>query len=375
MRRKMLSSRSSPTLCDPGEGRTAGGHSLGGGFGGNTRNSILERNESSRRRHDPEKSREAAVLYYGDGSVRYMTTQEALKQMYNVSRLPKEFWQHIVMLQMPVTVSLHCEANTRYITYSFDANSEGVMPQAPLPLVNKRSHASQVESSGGKEGGIVAGVLRKIKDALSNKTKGRYGNGARILSGRFEFVLDESDGALWLINVEKLIIEQHRVMVEDNHSKEDDQLRYFEEDDFREFMQEQESTFDSLKQRWELQDPPCGSGQEDPHSFILVSRNASDRLSGVKCPEELIKYHKAERQMDRYYNKLVEDLREEENNLKTGGNRALGLCIWFKRWVRVHQGKRRPATSKPARQQPSPQSCSGGSGPRARSAGHIRQAS
>jgi len=326
--------------------------------------------------------RECAVLYYADGAVRYMTTAEAVKQMENVSRLPKEFWQHVVMLQTPVPVmGSRPDLATRYITYNFDAGSEGFEPQAPLPLVHRRSNSiSHVDFARGQEAPIVAAVPRKINTGLATK-RGRYGNGAGIISGRFEFVLDEADGSLWLINAEKLVVEHQKAQVEDSNSEEDDQIRYFKEDDFREFMQEQEKTWDGLKQRWECKEHTTGSDDEPP-TFELVSRNAADRLAGVKSPDELLKYYQAENKMLRYYENLKKEEREA-NIIATSGQRAFGLCIWFKRWVRIHRDRRgRPSISNSldASRSARPGSSSAQTrrstgGRQVRSAGHHRQAS
>jgi hypothetical protein len=166
----------------------------------------VRRGSDAGRQRSVEPLREAAVLYYDDGAVRYMTTAEAVKQMENVSRLPKEFWAHIVMLQMPVHPSRY-DVTTRYITYNFDAKSEGFEPQAPLPLLHRRSNSlAHVDPARGQEA-MVGTIPRKINACLTMK-RGRYGNGMGIINGRFEFVLDEADGTFWLINAEKLLCEQ-----------------------------------------------------------------------------------------------------------------------------------------------------------------------
>lgn len=293
---------------------------------------------NSQGKRGAEPLREAAVLYYSDGAVRYMTSGEAMKQMENVSRLPKEFWMNIVMLQTPVTPKP--ESTTRYITYSYDVHSEGFEPQAPLPRVHRRANSiPNADKRHSQDGALVASVARKINAALSTKKGGRYGNGAGIISGRFEFVLDESDGTLWLINADKLVIEEKRAQVEDSNSEEDEQIRYFEEHVFGELMQEQEKNYDTMKQRWELQEQPgltsLGGGDEQ---FVLVSRNAADRLDGKKSPGELLKYYQAESKMLRYYTELKSETDGKDYARKL--DRALGLCIWFKRWQKIHRGPR-----------------------------------
>merc|ERR1719446_831772 len=108
----MQASRSEPTLSKAGASTFP------------TPGSGVTRAQHFKRMRGAEPFREAAVLHYNDGATRYMTTNEALKQMENVSRLPKEFWQHIVMLQTPIPVNIS-KSTTRYITYCYDAASGG----------------------------------------------------------------------------------------------------------------------------------------------------------------------------------------------------------------------------------------------------------
>jgi len=330
----------------------------------------------AKRLHSPprggEPYREAAVLYYDDGAVRYMTTAEALKQMENVSRLPKEFWQHIVMLQMPVPVqqSTRSEA-TRYVTYSFDAGSDGFEPQAPLPLVHRRSNSiNQIDHGRGQEGIAVATVPRKINAGFSAKN-GRYANsGASLASGRLEFVLDEGDGTLWLINADKLVVEHKEEVAVDTNPEEDDYIKYFKEDEFREHMQEQEQKYEGLKQRWELQDQPLALNYDDKEQpeFTLVSKNAADRLSGVKSPDELLKYYQAESQMLRHYFDIMAVPVDSDNAGKVAVDSSKALD-----WARSHRGKLHHSSSnasRSARQEPPSRRSSR---QRVQSAGNIRQ--
>jgi hypothetical protein len=298
--------------------------------------------------------------------------------MENVSRLPKEFWQHIMMLQTPVPMqSAKPESSTRYITYNFDAHSDGFEPQAPLPLVHRRSNSiTQTEFGHGKESSLVAQVPRKINAALAAKKGGRCGNGAGIVSGRFEFVLDEADGTLWLINADNLVIEQQRVTgKEDSNSEEDDDnIRWFKEESFREFMEEQTQKYELMKQRWELKEPPdsTGWGHGDPQ-FVLVSRNAADRLDKKKSPEELLKYYQVEYKMLGYYHEISRETDGKEYARKL--DKALGLCMWFKRWKKIHfghHGNPNASITQDSRDPTTPQSRNGG-GQRVRSAPHNRR--
>jgi len=405
---------------------------------GNTGRSSLSGNLRNTRGAEP--LREAAVLYYDDGAVRYMTTAEALKQMENVSRLPKEFWQHIVMLQTPVPVSTSRLDATRYITYCFDASSEGHEPQAPLPLVHRRSNSiSHIDFARGQEGPAVAAVPRKINSGLNTK-KGRYCNGEGITSGRFEFVLDDTDSSLWLINAQNLFIEQQRETKQDVNSDSDEQIRYFKEDEFREHMREQVTKYEGWKQRWEVQKlnryewrdgeewqaydqnisteiaeavlkkqqsaqvningdvhevdlnlmqqrnietgstndirVAAGGTDDDIPVFRLESTNASDRLAGVKSPDELLKYYQAETKMLHYYHAIKAEGHDHDHIRSTGGDRALGVCIWFRRWVRAHRGSNHKAVSNLGGRSMGKESGSTrrGVAQRVRSAGQLRHA-
>jgi hypothetical protein len=267
------------------------------------------------------------------------------------------------------------------------------------------------QESGKQEAPLAAAVPRKINAGISTR-KDKYGNAAGISSGRFEFVLDESDGTLWLINAEKLVIEQQTLQVEDVNSVEDEQIRYFKEDEFRELMKEQEQKYEVLKQRWEVQErsryewgdseswyayepstsaiiaeavknrksnvqittdgntyeidlnsmtqrhpsgdlsevrlaPGGGSTSDDDGPQLeLVSKTAADRLAGTKSPDELLKFYQAESKMLRYFKALKSEEFDPDHARKAAGDRALGLCMWFRRWVRVHKGRRHCSNAK-----------------------------
>jgi hypothetical protein len=340
----------------------------------------LQNKENAPRRRGVEPLREAAVLYYDDFAVRYMTTGEAIKQMENVSRLPREFWQHVAMLQTPVAAS-RPDTVTRYITYTFDAGSsaEGFEPQAPLPLLNRRSNSITNFESHGHEAALVAAVPRKINECLAAK-RGRYGNGMAIISGRFEFVFDEAECALWLINVEKLICEQQELRMEECNSEEDE-IRYFKEDEFKDLMEEEQRKHDTLKDRWEVTPPEqeLPHEGESPPTFQFSAKLASDRVGGTKSPEELVKYFDEREKMLRFYFKEIKSGGvDQERARNVAVNKAVGLSIWFKRWVKSHRGSDRigsslGSTSQSARQQKaSPQGKGSPEGQRVRSAGPSR---
>lgn len=293
---------------------------------------------------------EVAVLYYDDGAVRYMTSAEATKQMENASRLPKEFWQHIVMLQVPVSVTIGMpNSSTKYITYNFDIDTKDYEPQAPLPLRHRRKNSvPNLNNMQDGEGRLVAAVPRRINECLAER-KGKFGAGLSIMRGRFEFVNDQVDGSLWLINAGGLRCTKSAFTAdEDEDSEPSEEIRYFKEEEFSQLMHEQEDQFDDLKGRWKLEKPvvPMGlasgirvaSGEENVQ---LTSLSAADRLQGVKPPHELVKYYEAETEMLNYYmTEIKSGGVEQEKKRKALGDRAVGKSIWFKRWVRSH-GKRR----------------------------------
>lgn len=288
---------------------------------------------------------EVAVLYYDDGAVRYMTSAEACKQMENASRLPKEFWQHIVMLQVPVSMAV-ASAKSRYITYNFDAANREYDPQAPLPLRYRRKNSVPNLDAREGEAQLVKGVPRLINQCLAER-KGKLG--LNIVSGRFEFVYDEAEDSLWLINAGSLRCAKYTVADdEDSVKSSPEEIRYFKEDEFAQLMSQQEDRFDYLKDRWHLAKPisPSGltSGVRVPGEspVQLVAMNAADKLSGAKEPHDLVKYYEAETEMLNYYMAEIKSGGvDQENKRRALGAKAPGLIVWFRRWVRSHRGRHR----------------------------------
>merc|ERR1740129_1132501 len=153
---------------------------------------------------------EAAVLYYHDGFSRVMTSVEAEKQMEGKSKLSKEFWQDIRVLQAPVQAS-HAGAALRRITYSHSARTGGAEPQAPVPPLAQRrsgSSAAQVELGWDAQGARVAAVPRRINSCLAAAPRGKCGAGRSVISGQFEFAHDEADNTLWLLHTCHLLCER-----------------------------------------------------------------------------------------------------------------------------------------------------------------------
>lgn len=357
----------------------------------------------------PEPLREAAVLYYNDGAVRYMTTAEANNQMENANRLPKDFWSAIGMLQTPVSAQPPTQAPslTRYITYNFDAASEGFEPQAPLPLLHKRSNSiTQTDISRPKEKplnyadrSLVGSVPKRINAVLAAKTGGKWGSGATIVSGRFEFVMDEAEGVLWLVNAEKIVIEHAKGEVEETIPEEDDTLlMFFDEHDFCGHVQEQEVKYKEMKDRWRIEWPrldlalegtaPSLKSLNDPAPEInLVARTSAMRLEKKQPPSELRKYHQAEWRMNGYLDLMMRE--PLHNEAERSFDKAFGIFTWFHRWRKVTQraarvdpnasnptlssGKDSPSSPKSPNSSKSLKLRQAGSGVRAQSAPGKRQ--
>jgi hypothetical protein len=251
------------------------------------------------------------------------------------------------MMQVPVQAS-NPDTLTRYITYSFDASSsaEGFEPQAPLPLLHRRSGSvSNFDHNHGHEAALVAAVPRKINECLAAK-KGRYGNGMIIISGLFEFVFDEAESTLWLINAEKLVCEQQDISMEDCDTQ-DDEHRYFKEEEFKELMEEEQRKHDMLKDRWEVhpveqEQPHESEDPEVPIKFEFTAKNAADRLAHKASPEELGKYFdEREKMLGFYFSDIRSGGVEQERARDIKVNKAIGLCVWFRRWVKSHRNRDR----------------------------------
>jgi len=297
---------------------------------------------------------EVATLYYNDGTVRLMTATEANNQMMGVSKLPREFWQHIRVLQVPVQ-SVRMGSHTRYITYNFDGrgSSEGVEPEEPLvrgalpPAPRRRTASTGLLGCSSEASARVAAVPKKINACLAERKKGQAGAGFELVSGQFEFVHDEADGTLWLVNATRLYCRRLQPKQEDT-GPEEEEVRYFEEEEFAALMSKQTDYFIGLKKRFgggplkeDPTNPGLGSpGLDCPRSPIQL--NAQDRLAGIKVPGELYKFYQAEEGMLRYYTEDVKtEVQKDSVKRRTkemwekSGGRAVGLTVWFHRWVSV----------------------------------------
>jgi NACalpha-BTF3-like transcription factor len=175
-----------------------------------------------------------------------MTCAEALAQMKGAVKLPREFWQHIRVLQVPV-LSAQVGASTRYITYHYDAESTEAMNAKSGDVikrdtgvhrsVSKRRNALGVLAAGicapEKNGSmllsaigsepeksekmLVSAVPRRINERLATLERGQVGAGLQLESGQFEFVYDKSDGALWLVNASRMRFKEQKVWEDEDH--------------------------------------------------------------------------------------------------------------------------------------------------------------
>eukprot|EP00747_Dinoflagellata_sp_TGD_P216054 gnl/TRDRNA2_/TRDRNA2_88661_c1_seq2.p1 gnl/TRDRNA2_/TRDRNA2_88661_c1~~gnl/TRDRNA2_/TRDRNA2_88661_c1_seq2.p1 ORF type:complete len:600 (+),score=95.45 gnl/TRDRNA2_/TRDRNA2_88661_c1_seq2:239-1801(+) len=296
---------------------------------------------------------EVAVLYFHDGAVRTMTSQEALAQMQGVSKLPKEFWQHIRMLQAPVVASQSRGESmpTRYITYNFDARSGGCQPQAPLLRGDQQRTMAVPRHEESREGQRVAAVPRKISSALVARRKGEVGAGIELVSGQLEFVQEEGkDGTLWLVNASRL--ECQRVVAtedEEAHTPSPrEEIRYFREEQFENELDDHEELLEKLRMHFKRRAPTqTAAASEDTSSPAQTVGNAGAspqvtkgtgnlKMPEHKMPEPLSKFYEAEHRMLEFYDQEIRGGGRSyiKEKIAITGPLAVGLACWWRRWVR-----------------------------------------
>lgn len=285
----------------------------------------------------PSPTAEVAVLYYTDRTSRLMMCAEATSQMNGASRLPREFWQHIRILQVPVQ-SKQVRTPTRYITYSFDTTTSVSEPQEPIPLGGgpqrsglKVNPCLAVEGSEESEAARLKAVPKRINQLLAECNQGEVGYGLELISGQLEFVLDEADGTLWLVNAEKL---RCRIRPPNDDELErvlnEDERRLFEEDEFTTQLQEGAAEMEKLKRRF-------GGDLGVAHGGIGVASltvSASDKLAGVKVPQGLLDFYEEEERMFHYYEEEIKAPAMKREKKREPGMQAVGLQAWFSRWAR-----------------------------------------
>mgnify|MGYP002804065722 FL=1 len=275
---------------------------------------------------------EVALLHYNDGLSRQM--------IKGASKLPREFWQRMRMLQVPIH-SAFPDLPARYIAYSFDINSGGLEPQEPMPLgggarIELRTmtrYAQQAES----EVARMAAVPKALNTFLRSKARRVR---MEIVKGLFEFVLDEGDGTLWLANASKL-----RCRFLPKGANEDGtvnerppEVLFFEEEDFEDEMRETEGVIEYLKKRFGG-DPGVAKGGSGVRGIEI---SASDQLAGIRVPTRLVNFYEEEEKMLRYYEDEVRIMALRRERLPHQQNKAVGMGCWFRRWVKAVKGHRPP---------------------------------
>mmetsp|Transcript_97363 Transcript_97363/g.275200 ORF Transcript_97363/g.275200 Transcript_97363/m.275200 type:complete len:671 (+) Transcript_97363:149-2161(+) len=273
--------------------------------------------------------REVAVLYYNDvhRTVRLMTGTEAEAQMlerngYPASKLPREFWQDVRVLQTPVRSSMRGGV-AQYITYSFDARSCETEPQAPIPWAHRRTESvPHVDHRGGKkdaraalQASRVAIVLKKLNEFL------RMRHGLELVSGQFEFVFDEVDATLWLVNASRLICKKSERRKEVQVAKVEEE-RLFDEEEFSDNLKKTEARLADLKWRFGRS---IGSRDQSEATSPAVL-HAADRVAGNRVPEDFTKYYEAKARMNRFFQDEVKSNLEvhwkNENGIVAGPRTA-----------------------------------------------------
>jgi len=260
------------------------------------------------------------------GAVRLMTYVEALAQLKGASKLPRAFWQNIRVLQTPIQ-SAAAGVTTRYITYSYDAALAGeIDPQEPVPLGGFQAGSEGPQSR--EEAARVAAVPRKVNEYLLRCKKGQFY--LSLVSGQFEFVLDEADGTLWLVNASRLVIERRQ------EPKQKDpkvaEVKYFEEEEFTQLLREEDLRLTQNIKRFVNTDPATPKSPDGMPTFTL---NAADRLRGVRVPEELMTFYAAEHEMVRYYKEEVVRMMERAEGVSTDSGRSVSLPAFFRFWARA----------------------------------------
>merc|ERR1719343_2012028 len=240
----------------------------------------------------------------------------------------------------------------RRATSSFDSKDSG--------MDGKDGKDGRGATSRMSEAARVAAVPKKINMLLAERKRGQTGAGFELVSGQFEFVHDQADGTLWMVNATRLFARRTRPKQEDN-GPEEEEVRYFEEEDFAALIASQESHFEELMKKYgggHAKDDPANPGVPLPpgnRARTPIKLKDQDRLAGKRVPPELYKFIQAEDEMIRYYQEdvQVQVLRESMKSRtkalwEKAGGRAVGLHVWFHRWVRgCNKVGRRPQRHRP----------------------------
>lgn len=257
---------------------------------------------------------EVAVLHYNDGAVRTMTDLEAQQQMQGRNKLPKTFWGDIAMLQSTVQSSKK-GSSTKYITYSFDLRSSD--QKAALDDWQHRNAPNHQKTDNSATVAVEA-VPKIINEYLRKKVN------LEMVSGQLEFMEDEADNTLWLINASRLVCAKTTTKSREEHKEQVSmEIKYFCEDEFSKTMDEHEQFVDKLqeaydkeKKRLELAQTAKGPAELFRSSSFFV--NDPDKL---QLPPTLQTLTSMKSEMNRYYKEKVkyESGRKQSNDL--GDNR------------------------------------------------------
>jgi len=240
---------------------------------------------------------EVAVLYYNDGAVRTMTALEAQQQMQGRSKLPKAFWGEIAMLQSTVQTSRK-GSNTRYITYNFDLRSSD--QKSALDDWHNRNAPNQQMTDGASTTAVEA-VPKMINDYLKKKVN------LEMVSGQLDFMLDEADDTLWLVNASRLICAKTALKIrEDSKDPVQTDIKYFCEEAFSQSMEAHEQyvnqlqdAFDKEKKRIEQANAMRGERE------LIRSGTTTLNEPTMQLPPTLQTLNDMQAQMTKYYKEKV----------------------------------------------------------------------
>jgi len=272
---------------------------------------------------------EVAVLHYNDGAVRAMTDLEAQQQIHGKSKLPKAFWGDIAMLQS--TIQSHKKGvNTKYITYNFDLRSGE--HKAALEDWSNRNVAKQQQKDGNNTAAVEE-VPNIINDYLRKKVN------LELISGQLEFMLDEADNTLWLVNASRLICAKTIAKVRDaSNEPVQMEIKYFCEEEFSQTMAKHEQLCTELQDEFDKEQTrvemiraakapavPEGSrpGPTPARAELLMRTVSSLEEQLPELHPTLQTLNEMSERMNKHYKEKVKyetgmKLSSEKDNLRTG---------------------------------------------------------
>ncbi|CAE8700177.1 unnamed protein product, partial [Polarella glacialis] len=238
-----------------------------------------------------------------------------------------------------------------YITYSFNVDS-CEEPQEPVPVGGRGKIRPPLAGAAWgdvlvkeAEAQRLASVPKRFNEVLAQQRREAAAAGSRqasrgmeLVSGQLEFVLDEADGALWLVNATRLrcrYLPEAADQEVGGTREEEEVMKFFEEDEFAAQMKDHEVSMSRLKKRFGG-DPGVACGGR---GALAITVSDADRFAGVKAPSHLVNYYDEEEKMLRYYVDEVRALTIPREKKWVEGTRAVGLACWFRRWVRGVRGR------------------------------------